>query len=104
MLVLLTCTCGGSSRLAHKPLYKAGVPNYMDVPFYQGDKARQYATDIAALYPDIPESQALLERVKKSRFVIVVGMNEDILKWVDVARNDTPSMMEAEVIAQRFAE
>lgn len=103
MLILLTCTCGGSQRLAMKPLARAGVPDYMDTPFYQGDKARQYATDIAALYPDIPESQALLERVKKSRFVIVVGMNEDMLKWVDVARNDTESMMKAEAIARAFA-
>lgn len=102
MLMLLTCICGGSQRLAMKPLMRANVPNYLDTPLLQGDKARAEAEALDSLI-GTPDSHALAEYVKKSRFVIVAGYTNDFLVWVDVARNDTESMMRAEAIAAKFA-
>lgn len=101
-LILLTCTCGGSQRLAIKPLARAGVPDYMDIPLLQGDKARAEAAALDSLL-QTPESAALVDYIKKPRFVIVVGYTAHSLVWVDVARNDTESMMKAEAIARAFA-
>lgn len=103
-LFLLVCECGGAVGMAMKPLKRAGVENWADTPVYKGAKAKQIAKEMADLNPDDQMCQTLYNHIKdKGRFAVVVGTDTSRLAWTDVARGDSASMIEAQVLIESFA-
>lgn len=104
MIFLLTCECGGVENLARKPLRRAGLSNWADIQIWKGSEAKSIAKDLAERNPDVAMAQSLNAHLaQNSRFAVIVGTKNGRMAWSDVARNDSASLIEAQVLVESFA-
>ena len=96
MIAGLACNCHGSPSLFRQFLYANHVPNYLSVPFYRGDKAKEWAR------ANLPSASSYLDA--HSSYVLVVGWDgHSSPDWADI-NNATPEReLKAEMILERFA-
>lgn len=104
MLVLLTCQCGGAEPMVRSVLQTAGVKDWLKVPVKKGKKA---ATDWLDMCPD--KIKSTLEWgalrnfiVNNGKYAVIVGYNDLMFKWSDVAAGSIKAKLDAEVIAKKF--
>lgn len=90
--------------MARKPLRRADVQNWAEVPLYKGDSAKNIAKQLLDKNPDNKMVVTLYNHINNSnRYAIVVGTDANRLAWTDVARGDSASMIEAQVLIESFA-
>lgn len=97
-LLLLACNCGNSTPLLRSFLRGAGVPNYLDVPLFKGNKAKEWAYQNAAL-PDLAQ---YLKRA--SAFAIIVGIDpvSQSYDWVDINHHSLSHKAKATELIKTF--
>ena len=120
---LISCSCGSSPTYARTqfkikfpdepepPMYiaKKGyslleklppnsehhVPNYMAVPVYRGNKAKDYVASY--------ELADIAEYIKRrSAFVIILGEDGEDIDWVDINNAKLTQELKAKAILERF--
>ena len=101
MIVVITCLCGSVESLARNTLRKCGYENWASIPIHKGkEKSRQ----IISTLPPFPEIQMLDNFLRNaSKWVVIIGYDENNCRWSDIAHNAAKSSIEAEFIVNTFA-
>ena len=100
-LAVCTCLCGGSESLARNFLRSAGYPNWMDIPIRQG---KEKSLALLNQLPPAPEKEMLQNFIKNSsKWAVIIGYNQEAMKWSDIAHNGPKSTIEAEFVVKAFA-
>lgn len=105
MILVLACHCAGALPKARKFLQNNYVKNWIDVPVYIGKESSlnlisKFSEDTNA-YPSIDALRNLVRNV--SRFIIIIGYDDERMEWADIAHKDSKSMADAERILEQFA-
>lgn len=96
MVIGLACNCHAAPGLFRQFLFENHIPNYMNVPLLQGEKAKEWLRENGAT--DILN---YLER--RSSFVIVFGEDGEKRDWSDINNADPEKMLRAEMVLEQFA-
>lgn len=101
MIVVVTCLCGSVESLARNTLNRCGYKDWATIKIHKGkEKSRQ----IISTLPQFPEIQMLNNYLKDaSKWVVIIGYDENNCRWTDVAHNAAKSKIEAEFVVSTFA-
>ena len=101
MIVVVTCLCGSVESLARNTLNRCGSKDWATIKIHKGkEKSRQ----IISTLPQFPEIQMLNNYLKDaSKWVVIIGYDENNCRWTDVAHNAAKSKIEAEFVVSTFA-
>lgn len=104
-IIGLICNCSGSESLVRSIFREADLPNWLEIPVYKGNRAKEVASELASKYTETPQPQILLHYLEnRSSYAVVVGYDPETqyVKWSDVALGDLPSRTLGVAIAKRF--
>lgn len=103
----LICNCHNSEQLIRSVFHEADLPNWLDIPVFKGNRAKEVANEFASKYTETPQP-TILQRYLETHasYAIIVGYDPETqyVKWSDVALGDLPSKIEAIALSKRFAE
>lgn len=105
MLTLLTCECGGAENLVRQALHKYEYKNWAMEPIKKGKVASlSEIEELIRRYPDSSELKALFAHVNNSsKWCVIIGFNDNEIRWSDISRHDMKSDIEAESIVELFS-
>lgn len=87
--------------MARTFLKNNGIKDYMAVPVVQG---REEGMHYLSRFPRLKEIEMLEDFLRRSTsYVVIVGFNDEMLKWSEVSSGGAASEVEGELIVQRFA-
>lgn len=101
-LTVITCKCGSTESLARNFLRSVGYPDWMNISVHQGKE-----TSLAILnqLPPAPEKEMLQSFLKDaSKWVVIIGYDQESMKWSDIAHNGPKSRIEAEFVVKNYSE
>lgn len=99
-ICVITCRCGSTESLARNFLHSVGYPEWMDIPVHQG---KENSLAILNQLPYTPEKEMLQAFLKNaSKWVVIIGYDQDSMKWSDIAHNGQKSRIEAEFIVDAY--
>lgn len=100
-LAVITCQCGGSTSKARNFLKSAGYADWLSIPIYQG---REKSLAVLNQLPPAPEKDMLGSFLKSAgKWVVIIGYNQDEVRWSDIAHNWPKSKIEAEFVVRVFS-
>ena len=101
MIVVVTCLCGSVESLARNTLNRCGYKDWATIKINKGkEKSRQ----VLSALPQFPEIEMLDNYIKNaSKWVVIIGYDENNCRWTDVAHNGDKSKIEAEFVVSTFA-
>lgn len=103
MIMALTCSCGGAEPLVRKVFRATHNPNWLNIPIYKGDKAKAKIIELANTYQDT-QFQVLRNYISsKSTYAVILGFDEQNVRWVDVSMGDNNSLIKGQIIVEDFA-
>lgn len=99
-VAVIACQCGSSDSMARNFLKRVGYQNWLDVPIHRGkEKSRSFLNQL----PPVPEKEMLANFLNNaSKWVVIIGYDEQTMKWSDISHNAPKSTIEAEFIVQNF--
>lgn len=101
MIAVCTCLCGGSSSLVRNFLHSANYPDWMNIPIYQG---KEKSLALLNQLPPAPEKEMLQTFIKNSsKWAVIIGYDQDSMKWSDIAHNGSKSRIEAEFVVKAYS-
>lgn len=99
---VVACQCGSSNSKARSFLKSVGYSDWLNIPIYQG---REKSLVLLNRIPNTPEKEMLRSFLKgASKWVVIIGYNQNEMKWSDIAHNGPKSRIEAELIVHNFME
>lgn len=104
MIYCLTCDCGGAEQIVRSVLYNAKYKNWLSQPIIRG------STDCLEFLsnPEVEqyfECRALKEHLRNnSSYVVILGIKDGVSRWADAARGGVSNRLDAELVAEQFAE
>lgn len=98
-LLCLACNCTNSTPLLRSFLQSNGVPNYMEVPLYRGDKAKQWVYQTTGL----PDLAAYLENVSAFAIIVGVDLEAQLYDWVDINHQSLAHKTKASKLIEAFS-
>lgn len=100
MIKVVTCMCGSVTNMARNFLKSAGYKDWLTIPIVQGkEKSRRVLEQL----PSFPEVEMLDNFLKNaSKWVVIIGYDNEACRWSDIAHNAPKSRIEAEYIVQNF--
>lgn len=101
MIKVMTCNCGSVDQRARSFLQKAGYPDWIAIPVSKGKDQSLKATYNMPQYPEVEMLRNYLENA--SKWIVIVGWNENGCRWADIAHNAAKSEVEATLIVETFA-
>lgn len=102
MITVCTCLCGGSTSLVRNFLHSVGYPDWMSIPIHQG---KEKSLALLNQLPPAPEKEMLQTFVKNSsKWAVIIGYDQDAMKWSDISHNGPKSRIEAEFVVKNFSE
>lgn len=101
MIAVCTCKCGGVEQLARRFLERNGYRDWLGISIASGkEKSRSLAQSLVRY----PEGQMLDNYLKTaSKWVVIIGWNENGCRWTDIVHSPTKSDIEGQVILETFA-
>lgn len=101
MIAACTCLCGSSDQLARQTLKKYGYEGWLSIPVPQG---KEKSLRMLERIPRTPEVEMLENYIKNaSKWVVIIGWNENGCRWTDVAHRNAKAQVEAQLIVEAFA-
>ena len=101
MIAVVACHCGSSESLARNFLKSVGYPSWMDIPIIRG---KEKSLSVLNQLPSAPEKEMLKNFLSDaSKWVVIIGYDQEKMKWSDIAHNGPKSSIEAEFIVKNFA-
>ena len=99
---IIACQCGSSDSLARKFSKSVGYQYWMDVPVHKGkEKSMAFLNQL----PPAPEKEMLQNFLKNSsKWVVVIGFDQETVKWSDISHNSPKSTIEAEFILRNYCQ
>lgn len=99
-LAVCTCLCGGSTSLVRNFLHSVNYPDWMNIPIHQG---KEKSIALLNQLPPAPEREMLQSLLKSaSKWAVIIGYNQDSMKWSDISHNGPKSRIEAEFVVKNF--
>ena len=100
-LVVVACMCGSSESMARNFLKSVNYDGCLNVPIHRG---KDKSLSILNQMPLAPEKEMLQNFLKNSsKWVVVIGYDQQDMKWSDISHNAPKSRIEAEFIVKAFA-
>ena len=100
-IMVCACQCGGSQSLLRNFLKSAGYQDWLNIPIVQG---RDKSLSLLNQLPPVPEKDMLHSFLKNaSKWAVVIGYNDQAVRWSDIAHNSTKSRIEAEFVVRNFS-
>lgn len=100
MLSIITCKCGSSESLVRNYLHSIGYPEWMNIPIAQG---KEKSLSVLNQLPPAPEKEMLQSLLKNaSKWAVVIGYNDDSMRWSDIAHGGAKTQIEAELVVKTF--
>lgn len=101
MIAICTCLCGGSESLVRNFLHSVNYPNWMSISTHQG---KEKSLALLNQLPPAPEKEMLQTFIKNSsKWAVIVGFDQESVRWSDIAHNSAKSRIEAEFVVKTFA-
>lgn len=99
-IMVVACQCGSSNSKARSFLKSAGYQDWLNISIYQG---REKSLSALNRLPYTPEKEMLQSFLKgASKWVVIIGYDQNKMKWSDIAHNGQKSRIEAEFIVHNF--
>lgn len=100
-IAVIACQCGSSNSMARNFLKRAGYPDWLNIHIHQG---KEKSLSVLNQMPPVPEKEMLQSFLKNaSKWVVVIGYDQDSMKWSDISHNAPKSTIEAEFVVKAFA-
>ena len=101
MIKICTCYCGSSDSLVRNFLKSINYEHWLDIPIERGkDKSLSLLKQI----PPSAEKEMLKSFLSNSsKWAVVIGYNDQAVRWSDIAHNSTKSRIEAEFVVRNFS-
>lgn len=101
MIKVCSCLCGSTDSLIRNCLKNNGYQDWMTIPIIKGKEKSRH---LVASLPQFPEAQMLDHFLENaSKWAVIIGWNENGMRWADIAHNGSQSRIEAEFIIGTFA-
>lgn len=101
MISVVACLCGSSNSKARNFLKSVGYKDWLSIPVHQG---KEKSLAVLNQMPSVPEKEMLQNFLKNaSKWVVIIGYNNNEMKWSDIAHNATKSKIEAEFVVKKFS-
>lgn len=99
---VIACHCGSSDSLVRNFLKSVGYPDWMNIPVNKGkEKSIAFLNQL----PPTPEKEMLRNFLKDaSKWAVIIGYDQENMKWSDIAHNGPKSRIEAEFVVKNFME
>ena len=99
-IAVCACMCGSSDSRARNFLKSVNYPDWLSIRVYKGkEKSRSLLNQM----PPVPEKEMLENFLKDaSKWVVIIGYDQNSMKWSDIAHNAPKSHIEAEFIVRNF--
>jgi len=102
LISVVACHCGSSESLARSFLKSVGYPGWMDITIHRG---KERSMSVLNQLPPAPEKEMLENFLSNaSKWVVIIGYNQNGVKWSDIAHNGPKSSIEAEFVVKNFSE
>lgn len=101
-IAVCTCTCGSTSdKLARSFLKQHNYPDWLGIDIPKGrEKSRRLLITLPQ-FPEVKEIDKYLDNV--SKWCIIIGWNENAMKWSDIGNYNTVARTNARLIIETFA-
>ena len=100
-IAVIACQCGGSTSKARTFLKSVGYMDWLSIPVPQG---KEKSLSVVNQLPPTPEKDMLKSFLKNaSKWVVIIGYDEQNCKWSDIAHNGAKSRIEAEFVVRNFS-
>ena len=100
-IAVIACQCGSSESLARNFLKSVNYQDWMGIPVIRG---KEKSLAVLNQLPSAPEKEMLQSLLKNaSKWVVIIGYNENGMKWSDISHNGPKSRIEAEFVVKNFA-
>ena len=103
MIVGLICNCSGSEDQIRGLFNECELPNWLDIPVYKGDKAKEFVKKLIPLYPDTPQPQILANYLEENASYAIVCGYDTIVRWSDIGHGNLSARIEARTVTKAFA-
>lgn len=101
-MAVVACMCGSSESVARNFLKLVDYHGWMDIPVIKG---KEKSLAVLNQLPAVPEKEMLQNLLKNaSKWVVIIGYNEDSVKWSDISHDGPKSRIEAEFVVRKFME
>lgn len=100
-IAVVTCNCGSTEQRARKFLERYGYRDWLTIPIVKGKEKSRNKLWTMPRYPEVEMLDNYLE--KASKWVVIIGWNENGCRWADIAHNANKSEVEARFIVETFA-
>jgi hypothetical protein len=105
MISLVACSCGSSENLIRQALHKYKYKNWAMEPIKKGKTAS--LTEVERLirkFPDDLGLKGLYSHINNTgKWCVIIGYNNDSVRWADISHNDMKSDVDAECIIEDFS-
>lgn len=99
-LAIVACQCGSSDSLVRNFLHSVGYPDWNSIPMVRG---KEKSLAVVNQLPPAPEKEMLQHFLKDaSKWAIIIGYDQDSMKWSDIAHSGPRSRIEAEFVVKNF--
>lgn len=99
---VITCRCGSTESMARNFLRSVGYSDWMNIPVHQG---KENSLAVLNRLPPAPEKEMLHSLLKgASKWVVIIGYDQESMKWSDISHNGPKSRIEAEFVVKKFSE
>ena len=100
-LVVVACQCGSSESLARNFLKSVNYQDWMGIPVIRG---KEKSLSVLNQLPPAPEKEMLENFLRDaSKWVVIIGYNQNGMKWSDIAHNGPKSAIEAEFVVKNYS-
>lgn len=99
-IAVIACMCGSSESVARNFLKSVGYKDWLNTPV---EKGKEKSLAVLNYLPSVPEKEMLQSFLKNAtKWVVVIGYNQDSMKWSDISHNGPKSRIEAEFVVRNF--
>ena len=99
-LAIVACQCGSSDSLVRNFLHSVGYPDWNSIPMARG---KEKSLAVVSQLPPAPEKEMLQHFLKDaSKWAIIIGYDQESMKWSDIAHSGPRSRIEAEFVVKNF--
>lgn len=101
MILVCGCHCGSTEMKARNFLRRAGYKDWDKITIHRGKEASRA---LVRFMPDCLETRAFNDFLDDTgTWCVIIGFNDEVCRWSDIAHNTPKSTIEAELIVERFA-
>ena len=100
MIKVIACYCGGSDSLVRNFLKSINYEHWLDIPVERG---KEKSLAVVNQLPPTPEKDMLKSLLSNaSKWAVIIGYNDNTMRWSDIAHNGPKSKIEAEFVVKNY--